>query len=395
MGLSRIASVCLLTLIGSIALPVLGQEIIECPEVDLPEVIGLSLPVLPKTSTTIVVDVLALATPAKLAFEPYDQFRARVIQEIAHANEALARSGAGTVQFRLVGVEAVTYEENGDDIHALNWLLQSDDALSLRARFGADLVSLDLALTNRALGSLGPEGPGISTIGAKAPNKPNIRTRGHELGHNLGLRHNIEQDPEGGKEHGHRWCTAYPNCYLDIMAYPYTHDPTLFQWQAPHYSNPSVLYEGNPTGVVGISEAAIFAIENAAITAAHMPTVIPDPCVPDIDTMCLGANDRFTVEVTWRDFVGATGSGKVASADTPDSGLFWFFDARNWEILFKVLDGCGINDQFWVFYAATTTVEFDITVTDTKTGAVKRYTNALGHPADAVTDTSAFPTCGH
>jgi hypothetical protein len=126
-----------------------------------------------------------------------------------------------------------------------------------------------------------------------------------------------------------------------------------------------------------------------------------EPCAPDADTMCLN-NGRFKVEVTWRDQHGNTGSGMVAECGSDDSGIFYFFDEDNWEMLFKVLNGCGYNDHYWVFFAATTNVEFTTRVTDTLTGFVKTYgksgeeivyTNPLGHPADAVTDITAFPTC--
>jgi hypothetical protein len=126
-----------------------------------------------------------------------------------------------------------------------------------------------------------------------------------------------------------------------------------------------------------------------------------EPCGPDADTMCLQGS-RFKVEVTWRDKDGHTGSGMVAPCGTDDSGIFYFFSENNWEMLFKVLNGCSINDHYWVFFAATTNVEFTTRVTDTLTGFVKTYgksgeeivyTNPLGQPANAVTDTTAFATC--
>lgn len=58
-----------------------------------------------------------------------------------------------------------------------------------------------------------------------------------------------------------------------------------------------------------------------------------------------------------------------------------------------VLDGCTLNDRFWVFAAATTNVEYTLRVTDTRSGAVQEYTNPLGFAAEALTDTDAFATC--
>ena len=116
-----------------------------------------------------------------------------------------------------------------------------------------------------------------------------------------------------------------------------------------------------------------------------------DPCSGE-DCMRL-QRQRFEVRVNWRDFAGNTGSGHVAPFGSDDSGLLWFFDASNWEMLIKVLDGCGINQSFWVFAAATTNVEYTLYITDTATGATKTYFNPLGTASPALTDTSAFATC--
>jgi hypothetical protein len=93
----------------------------------------------------------------------------------------------------------------------------------------------------------------------------------------------------------------------------------------------------------------------------------------------------------------------VAPCGSDDSGLFYFFDEANWEMLFKVLNGCCYNNNYWVYFAATTDVGFNVRVTDTMTGFTKAYSNKsgvdvdysneLGHPANAVTDDTAFPTC--
>ncbi|MCP3959709.1 MAG: hypothetical protein GY719_17820 [bacterium] len=74
-------------------------------------------------------------------------------------------------------------------------------------------------------------------------------------------------------------------------------------------------------------------------------------------------------------------------------GILWFFDPTNPEVLFKVLDGCAINERFWVFYAATTNVGFTVTVEDTEAGIERTYTNPDLTPAAPVTDVDAFATC--
>jgi hypothetical protein len=80
----------------------------------------------------------------------------------------------------------------------------------------------------------------------------------------------------------------------------------------------------------------------------------------------------------------------VASAN---SGIFWFFSSDNWEVMAKVLNGCGLNNRYWVFSAATTNVFYRMEVTDVKSGLSKIYFNYPGPPAPAVTDVNALATC--
>ena len=116
-------------------------------------------------------------------------------------------------------------------------------------------------------------------------------------------------------------------------------------------------------------------------------------CQADAATLCLG-DGRFKVTVDWRDFADQVGVGQlVENGSSADSGLFYFFDASNWEMLVKVIDGCAFNGNYWVFAAATTNVEYTLRVADTQTGEVFTFNNPLGQPAAALTDTAAFGTC--
>ena len=59
------------------------------------------------------------------------------------------------------------------------------------------------------------------------------------------------------------------------------------------------------------------------------------------------------------------------------------------------MNGCGLNARFWVFYAATTNVDFYLFVDDTFDFAPGiYYHNPLGTQlATSVADTDAFATC--
>lgn len=103
--------------------------------------------------------------------------------------------------------------------------------------------------------------------------------------------------------------------------------------------------------------------------------------------MCLG-QDRFQVTVGFVTDEGAD-IARVAS-QAGDSGTFYFFRPQNWEVLLKVLDNCGgTTDQFWVFAAGATTLEWTFTVTDTDTGATRSYTVPQGS-GGRVANTMAF-----
>ncbi len=116
-------------------------------------------------------------------------------------------------------------------------------------------------------------------------------------------------------------------------------------------------------------------------------------CAGDATHACL-QQGRYRIGLTWQDASGQTGVGSpVPGAVSPDSAVLWFFDPTNWEMLVKVIDGCGLNQRVWVFTAATTNVAYTLTVTDTLTGNFKTYQNPAGRAAAAVTDTDAFATC--
>lgn len=116
------------------------------------------------------------------------------------------------------------------------------------------------------------------------------------------------------------------------------------------------------------------------------------PCVADGQTLCL-LDDRFEVGVRWRNqfMPGDNGFGQATPVPGSDvSGMFWFFDSSNIELIVKMLDGRTLNDFFWTFYGSLSTVEYWISVRDTDTGESVTYHN----PADQFcgrADVSSFP----
>jgi ELWxxDGT repeat protein len=151
--------------------------------------------------------------------------------------------------------------------------------------------------------------------------------------------------------------------------------------------------DANAFGPKGATGSAAPSLGPAA--AAYEPvlpvvrrTAATAPCAPSSERLCLNGG-RFAVEARWRDFQGNTGTGKAVPLSGGDTGYFWFFDAANVEVVLKVLDGRGLNGKYWVFYGALSSVEYELTVTDTQTGVAKTYTNPSGRLA-SVADTGAF-----
>lgn len=137
--------------------------------------------------------------------------------------------------------------------------------------------------------------------------------------------------------------------------------------------------------------------EASATTLSDGPT----SCTASATVLCIDSaagDKRFKVSVTFQTSQGGGLSGNGAaialnSLGVTKGGLFSFFSADNPEMLVKVLNGCGVNNHHWVFITAGTNVGLVTTVTDTKNGTTKTYTNNDLTPAQPVQDTSAFATC--
>jgi hypothetical protein len=120
---------------------------------------------------------------------------------------------------------------------------------------------------------------------------------------------------------------------------------------------------------------------------------VPGPCFPGAQALCL-AGGRFQVDVDWATDQGTSGQGQVVpNVASDDSGLFYFFQEANWELVVKVLNACPVNERFWVFAGGLTNVQVVLRVIDAPTGAVRHYFNPQITPFQPVQDTSAFATC--
>lgn len=101
----------------------------------------------------------------------------------------------------------------------------------------------------------------------------------------------------------------------------------------------------------------------------------------------------FDVTLTARDpRTGATGDGVVLG----QNDVYGYFalpslsgNAGNPEVIVKIVDASSIGQNYWVFYASMTDLEFTISVKENATGVVKTYSADPAHPSGQF-DTSGF-----
>lgn len=131
-----------------------------------------------------------------------------------------------------------------------------DDVLAQRNLYGADLVSLiSLSSNYCGYGTL----VGYFTTVSKNCSIGNL-SFAHEVGHNLGAHHDIENYTASGYNHGHRFYGSDGVLYRTVMSYA----PGA---RMAFFSNPLLLFQGTPTGVESVSENARKITETAQMIA--------------------------------------------------------------------------------------------------------------------------------
>jgi len=116
-------------------------------------------------------------------------------------------------------------------------------------------------------------------------------------------------------------------------------------------------------------------------------------CTRDGATTCLVGN-RFAVTVDYQT-AASNGAAQVMSfagqrAENDESAFFTFFSGTNFEMGVKVLNGCSVNNKFWVFVSGLTNQGWTVTVRDTQTEATKTYSNPVDLLSTTFADTNAF-----
>ncbi len=122
------------------------------------------------------------------------------------------------------------------------------------------------------------------------------------------------------------------------------------------------------------------------------PDPDPDPpptagCRPT--TTALRFDGGYDVSMCYRTPAGDVGQAKSGVWASGQSGILWFFDRGNAEVLVKVLDGCTHNGHRWAFVAPVTTLEFNLWITGPD-GKRWTHSNRQGQTASTKSDNRAF-----
>ena len=145
----------------------------------------------------------------------------------------------------------------------------------------------------------------------------------------------------------------------------------------------------SPTGIAAGPDGNVWFTEPSKQKIGRITTSGTPSCSTDSHTLCLN-NGRFSVAASFTESPEGLPVQATAVPLTADTGYFWFFDPANVELVVKVLTGCSVNNEYWVFAGGLTDVGVEMKITDTVTGKVKMYSNTVGTPFQPIQDSSAF-----
>ncbi|MYA09461.1 MAG: hypothetical protein F4060_09355 [Holophagales bacterium] len=349
--------------------------------------------------------------------EPYGpqtvgELRAAALDSMVMANILFRRAGLDA-ELRFVGLELDPGLAGLKDLPALEHVRRERLAYA-RSKYGADLVYAVTADFEAACGGYHRSaGTSLETARSHAvgvvktgclTGKPSLV---RQVGYNLGLlgqpghEWNGERVPFVPFGHGYAGQGKY-GVYGSLMAT----DVDNVEW----LSTVEPVY-GRVLGDADVSDAVRALRYTIPDAARYSPTVVPerveDPhgygCRPSASRACLNerrfdASARYSTQTVSRapakrlDVYGIGDSGSV----------FYFFEPDNPEMLVKVVNGCWLNDHWWVFGSAATDLAYELAIEDLADGGgtveyrhngggVIVSDNGFSTASGVINDTSAFP----
>lgn len=229
------------------------------------------------------IDVMVLyTTDVKNAQGGPAQTQAFIDQAIAVTNQTYANSGINQ-RINLVHAEEVSYPESGDLETDLGRLRGTSDGFldnihAIRDSYGADMVSLIVQNSSGGVCGIAYLMTTVST--SFAPNAFSVVQSDcavdnlsfpHELGHNMGATHDWYID---GSTQPYPYMHGYVNTagkWRTVMAYNNECADSGFVCQRlPYWSNPDLLYLGDP---MGVPEGSFHAADNRKVLNNTASTV--------------------------------------------------------------------------------------------------------------------------
>ena len=126
---------------------------------------------------------------------------------------------------------------------------------------------------------------------------------------------------------------------------------------------------------------------DAEDAGTSLPQATVSSCTPT--TTALEFDGGYRVSMCYRTPDGQVGQAKAGVWASGQSGILWFFDRGNAEVLVKVLNGCSNNGHRWAFVAPVTTLEFNLWITGPN-GRRWTHSNEQGRTAATKSDIRAF-----
>jgi hypothetical protein len=219
------------------------------------------------------IDVLVVYTSnVRSALGGTTQAQTFAQQSINSTNTAYINSGI-TPRVRLVGTMEASYSEAGTLDAALKWVDDNAAVAAARNSVNADMVALivenasdgcGLAYVMRSVGS-GFSGSAFSAT-ARGCAVGNL-SFAHELGHNEGCEHNPENSaPASSASYPYAFGHYVDGSFRTVMSYE---NPCLFGCtRVAYFSNPSVTFNGLPTGITNQRDNRRV-INNTALTISQ------------------------------------------------------------------------------------------------------------------------------
>jgi hypothetical protein len=215
---------------------------------------GTTAPSTAAAGATTEIVLMSVYTPqARAAAGGTTQMQGQIQAAVDQANSAFMNSNM-IARYFLAHTEEVAYNDSGDISTDLNWVTGNASVASLRNTYAADMVSL---ITANGGGYCGIGWVQRSPGAGFAPYAFQVTAQGcltnqslaHEHGHNMGMEHDPANAGVSPSAASYPWSFGHivDGQFRTIMAY---NACSLGCPRVLQFSNPDVLYNGIPTGIV-------------------------------------------------------------------------------------------------------------------------------------------------